>query len=223
MVITVDDMRAGIRARGYEMDTDAQQLILLNQAQRRWFGQHRWDVARTFVSQAVAAGVGDYDFPVDSTHIDSVMVTPAAGQPTEELEWVPPGELLRARASQSVNSTGALRAWSRIGPSTLALYPTPSRAATLTVRYFRAPPLLVNGSDVPLIPETYSDILVVSVCETMAQRERQYEAARMFRDERLELERQARAQLGVVQQQTSVEVAKSGFYSIYDRDGRAWH
>jgi hypothetical protein len=44
--------------------------------------------------------------------------------------------------------------------SSLALYPTPDGVYNLSLRYWALPPLLVNDTDVPAIPEDYHDLLI---------------------------------------------------------------
>lgn len=208
---TVDDIRADIRARGFEADTDAQQLVFLNSIQRRIAGSHRW--RWTIESQAlvVVSGTGDYALasaPAGGHMISSRLVS--LGTPVS-ISWVAPEVLLELRA-QDAGARSSPCYWTLTGPTTLALWPTPASSGTLTLRYHRTPPQLTAGSDVPIIPLGYRDILSVGACMMMAQRERQSSAAADFRAEYEERVRDLRAQEGIAQQQTPRIVEPSGFY-----------
>lgn len=45
----------------------------------------------------------------------------------------------------------------------ISVYPIPSSAITLTMRYYKTPVELVNSSDVPTIPEEFQEILVLGM------------------------------------------------------------
>lgn len=211
MALTVADIETGIQARGYEADTAAQQLALINQVQRRFFGANRWEIARVTATASVTAGTASFALPADVLHVESVRLR--VGVTNAPIEWAPRQEVLDLLAqggSTPPRATPYL--WTLGDPGTIKLYPTPSAAGTATVTYFKTCPILTTGTDVPMMPEPYVDILIVGVCELMAQRERQWDAARAFKAERQEIERQARAQLGIVQQQGASVVTQSGFY-----------
>ncbi len=210
-MITVADIRADIRARGFEADTDAQQLAFINSIQRRVAGASRHPWTRTSTTIAVVAGTGDYTLPAAPAggHVLSVR---AANQGVHTpLEWSPAERLLELRARDN-GARSTPTAWTLSGVATLALWPTPVGAGTLTVRYHQVPPTLTADADVPLIPLGYRDILSVGAAMLMAMRERQREAVADFKAEFDERCRDLRAQSGVGQQQTPHVVGSSDFY-----------
>ncbi len=213
-MITVADVRTDIRARGFEADTDAQQLAFINSIQRRIAGSHRW--RWTIESQAVVvvAGTPDYTLPSAPAggHMISIRQTVQGTQ--QPLGWMEPEALLERRALY-VGSSPPM-CWALTGPVTLSLWPTPAGAGALTLRYHKTPPTLTADADIPLIPLGYRDLLSVGACMLMAQRERQAVAAADFRAEYDERMRDMRAQYGVVQQQTPRIVGSSGFYGYDD-------
>ncbi len=218
----VDSIRADIRARGFEADTDAQQLALLNQVQRRIVGSHRWPWTRVSANQSIVSGTSDYTYPTAAAHILSVRAV-VGGAPIELLP-VDDDELLMRRA-QDNGRTGTPAAWARTSGTVIAIWPTPQAAGTLTVRYHQKAPLLTLGSDVPIIPPDYRDVLVTGSCEIMAQRERQFDAASAFRAEREERTREMMAQTGLEHTQGPVVVRQSGFYGPardIGYDGTSW-
>jgi hypothetical protein len=208
--MNVSELRAAIRARGFEADTAAEQLIALNDMQRRLAGSARglWTVASTTV--AVVAGTGDYTLPSAPAggHVKSLRLLYAGAN--APLRWTDDESLLEHRADYA--ATGTPVWWALIGPATLSLWPTPAAAGTLTVRYHRGPPALTSDSDTPILPELYHDLLVVGACMLVAQRERQGAVRNEFDAEFETRSRDMRAQQGVGQQQTPRTIGASGFY-----------
>ncbi len=207
--MTADEIRASIRARGFEADTDAQQLAFINTIQRRLAAQHRglWTKASTTV--AVTAGGGDFTLPAAAAagHITSLKLA----YPTADtlVEYMDPEELLSERAALN-GRTGTPTHWAITGPTTISLYPAATGAGTLTVRYHRVPPTLTAGSDVPILPEMYHELLVIGAAMLMASRERQSAAYGDMQTEYNELSRAFRAQTGIAQQQTPRTIGRSG-------------
>ncbi len=118
-------------------------------------------------------------------------------------------ELLSERAALN-GRTGTPTHWAITGPTTISLYPAATGAGTLTVRYHRVPPTLTAGSDVPILPEMYHELLVIGAAMLMASRERQSAAYGDMQTEYNELSRAFRAQTGIAQQQTPRTIGRSG-------------
>lgn len=57
-----------------------------------------------------------------------------------------------------LTTLGRAAYWYRSAANTISVYPVST--ATLTVRYFKVAPALVNGADVPLMPDEYRNIIV---------------------------------------------------------------
>jgi hypothetical protein len=207
----VTALRTAIKAHGFEADTDTQQLEFLNAIQRKIAGAHPWDWTRATATVAVVAGTSDYARPSDTSRLRSVRLV--YGTVLEELSHVDYEELLNARERSPLGYTAVPTAWSFVAPASIALWPTPGAAGTLTVRYHRVPPALTAGADVPILPAEYHDILVVGACQMMAQRERQWESVAGFKAEYDDLYRAMRGQLGLRQHQSANTVARSGAYS----------
>ncbi len=64
-----------------------------------------------------------------------------------------------------------------IDGTNLRLWPTPSAAQTVRLRYYRIPVALTNAGDVSLIPEQYHHLLVTYALWHCWQRENDYSAA----------------------------------------------
>lgn len=212
--MNVGEIRAAIRARGFESDTAAEQLIFLNTVQRRLAGstRGRWTEAATTV--AVTAGTGDFALPSAPAggHVKSVHLAYGTSGAPVLLDWLDAEALRDYRDQDSYVVRATPRFWTLSAPTTISLYPAADQAGTLTVVYNRVPPALTGDSDTPILPELYHDLLVVGSCRLVAQRERQRDAVADFNAEFEELHGDMRRQLGIEQQQSVQTVQSSGWY-----------
>lgn len=210
-MITVADIRADIRARGFEADTDVQQLAFINSAQRRAAGEYRAEWTKASTTAAVVAGTGDVTLPAAPAggRVISIRLQLAAGP--AGIAWMDPETLLENRA-QDNGALGTSTHWALTAPTTISLWPTPSAAGTLTIRYHRVPPTLTVDADTPIIPLGFRDILSVGACMLMARRERQRQDTADFEEEFLARCTDLRRSEAAPQQQTPYTVGESGFY-----------
>jgi hypothetical protein len=210
---TLADVKAAVRARGYETDMDANMTILATSVQRDILGAHRWRFARASTTIAAVAGTATYSVPALTQHIESVRLA-YPSQTYIELIAAEPDDLLEAAAYAAANGfnpwpgTGA---WSETLPGTIQLFPAPLQAGTITVRTLTYPADFASDSDVPLIPLPYRDTIVAGVCEILATREKQLDVAALCRAEKDRRVSAMQAQYGMSQQQTATRVARSGF------------
>lgn len=178
---TVADLKAGIRARGYATDTAAEQLIMLNAAERDILGDHRWDFMLGTATFPLVIGTAAYTLGTPVHHIEAASLVDASG-----------GRLLFARASadeydaslQWDTSPGQGYRWVMLRPNVVTVFPTPTITGTVSLRTIVLPTAMSSDSDVPSIPVQYRDVLVAAVCELLAMRERQPDAVSMFAAER---------------------------------------
>jgi hypothetical protein len=106
---------------------------------------------RSTTTVAVSAGTASYALPADLLRV--VSLRDAAKHPGE-LEEADP----RWIDDQSASS-GTPMAFAVDG-SQLTLWPTPTTAVTLTLRYWGTPATLSADGDIPAIPGDYADLLV---------------------------------------------------------------
>jgi len=208
--MTVAELRELIRARGFEADTDAQQLSFLSTVERRLAAlPHRWSWTLASGTIVLVAGTAAYALPAGVVQVESMRYT--VGASAFELEWMDPDKLREALA-ESEGRGGAALHWSRTGPRIVSFWPVPSAAGIVNVTYRIRPPVLTGDASTPILPEAYQDILVVGACELMAQRERAWDSAKAFAVERAELTRALVIDDVIDQRQTPLTIAQSGFY-----------
>ncbi len=210
---TVGDIKASIRAHGYESDTDSQQLILINKGQREVIGDHRWRFMLQSSTVALVIGQTTYALPTSPAlhHIESIRVTTASAiDPYLEMEWVDSEEFLAYVAANSYAGawTGFMPTiWTDPDTTNFQIFPAAQYAGTFTVRYTRKAADLTSDSSVPDIPSEDLDILVDYVCARLAKRERQYDAASDFQADFDRALARMKGQHGLRQRQNSTRVA----------------
>lgn len=210
-MVTVGDIKASVRAHGFETDTDAQQLIFINKAVREILGDHRWHFMLSSASVAIVLGQAAYSLPSSPAlhHIESVRVAaPADNGNSPEMTWVVPEELLAmAAANASLVGWETPWLWTSPTPSTFQVFPAPVYPGAFTVRYLKQATELTTDAGVPDIPTPYMDLIVDSVCAKLAKRERQYDAANDFKTDYENGLSRMRAQYGLRQRQSGSRVA----------------
>lgn len=114
-------------------------------------------------TMTLTANVADYTLPAAVARIKYMTLRQASqGGFNAPLVLVPPMRILTWRQSAggvSVTNSTAMY-YSVLGLNDLLLYPTPSTADTLLLYYTQYPPILVNNTDVPLLPEPYGSQLL---------------------------------------------------------------
>lgn len=220
MAIDVDAIRTRVRALGYELDTDPQQLQFMNMAQADVLGDHRWRFMMTSATVAAVAGTSVYTLPVSPVlqHVESIRFALPAAQvnPYPELQW---------RDAENFLATQALGDWAWLGvpdspvfwnadvtPGSFSVFPTPRLAGTFTVRYFAVATQLTAGTDVPVIPEPYRDILTLGTAALCAARERDWASRDRWEAQKDVRVKAMKAQYGMRQRQTSRRVVSSQGY-----------
>lgn len=227
MAYDVTYLKAGIRARGFETDTAGQQLIFLNQVQRDVLGEHRWRFMLVTANVAAVIGQAPYLLPTSQPLrvIESIRFVPTGGNQYGEMDWLDTEELLELAAynASSPAYAGAPPVyWTDSPAASFTVYPAPTVAGNFVVRYLRTATELTADASVPEIPFDYQDILVAGTCELLANRERQWDAAKAFGAERERRTAAMKGQLGLRQRQTSERVRNSGTYSYGYRRNVGW-
>ncbi len=208
---TVADVKAGIRALGYETDTDAQQLILINKALREILGDHRWRFMLATGTVAIVLGQDTYNLPTSPAlhRIESIRVAnPSAAAITPEMEWVDSEDLLRIAASNyGLGAWSAPAIWTDPTDATFQVWPAPAYPGNFTVRYVKQATVMTGDASVPDIPKAYRDLIVDYVCGRLARRERQFDTATAFDSDFAAGLARMKGQYGLRQRQNSTRVA----------------
>lgn len=204
------DLKSGIRAHGFELDTAGQQLIFLNKVQRDICRRHRWSFLMASTQIAAVSGTSTYAVPANAMQLESLRFFTTAFDHVE-MDWVGSDELLTLAAYDlSVGSYGYPQRWTDVTPGFVQVYPAPTVTGIFTVRYQRTVVDMVADADVPTIPAAYTDILVDGACELLAKRERQWDAAKSFGAAMASGLEAMKAQYGIRQRQSAMRVARSG-------------
>lgn len=226
--MNLGQLRAALQLRGYETDTAAAQTEVLNATYRRVCGEHHWEwLEAGAVSPAVAVGAVFVTFSTtDLIQPIAVRLTFPFNAPYTEqynLIYIEPNDFRNRTAEDGENTVSAIRGrplyWTHQGtPNTtggmsVQFWPAADKAYGFNVDYIKDPPDLVSDTDTPIFPPTYHDILIYGALAEMAARERDYFMHQVWMGDYTQMLQRMKAQLGLQQQQTSVQVRRSGMYS----------
>ena len=130
-----DDGRFAVRVRRW-----------LNDAMHEVDQDGRWEYLAASTSAAAPLTIADLD------RVESVADNTADYQ----LDQVDRDSLVSAFAD--LTTTGTALYWYRTAPTTIAVYPVST--LTLTVKYFKFGPDMALGTDVPLMPDRFRQVIV---------------------------------------------------------------
>jgi hypothetical protein len=210
-------LQAAIQAKGYTVDTAAQQILFINECYREVCGEARWPFLEAQDATLVTVvGVNAYTLPFTNwRNLDAVRIQIAASQQYDNLQYLQPQDF---RELEHIDRDVTTPFYWTFYANQLHFYPYPDSVYTVVIDYIVEPPDLAAGADVPVLPVPYHDILVWGAVESLAYRERDW-LGRQFAQEKKEtlLKRMTEEYL-VRQRQTSSHVKKSGYWSTQ----RAW-
>lgn len=133
-----------------------------NDTQRELFNSHFFpfmEDSQTFVLVAGTADIGTLPTNLQLP-INLRISSPAAM--SKVLQPITADEYDELYSSNAVNTQGTPNLWIPF-ESAISVYPTPSSAITLTMRYYKVPTELSNSTDVPEIPVEFQEILVLGM------------------------------------------------------------
>ena len=129
------------------------------QRAKDWVNSAYFDVCiDTEATQEIAditLAAGDWLYVLDSAvaRMKTLWITAVDGEQTGPLKQVSPQEIIRLQQSTDVATDGGSPTlYALIGLDQLALYPTPSEAATLSMFYVEHPAVLSHPPYFPLLP-----------------------------------------------------------------------
>lgn len=104
-----------------------------------------------------------YTMSTTVVRMKSLWITAVDGTQSGPLKQVSPQEIIRLQQSSSQTLVGGSPTlYALVGLDQLALYPTPSEAATLSMFYVEQPAVLSDNTDVPVLPEPYATECIVN-------------------------------------------------------------
>ncbi len=211
---SLQTLRTAIQQRGYSTDSADAQNEMINSYYRRVIGMRRWPFLEASGTFPTVVGTGTYNMPAllpDLLHIRAVRAEIGTKYPA--LTYRDQEDFRDYEHAD--RSNGSPMYWTRIG-NAIRLWPKPDRVYTITVDYVKDAPDLVGDSDVTQIPSAYQDVLVWGPIIDLAYRERDYAGMKEARANYQSLVNDMINEYGLRQQQTSSEVASSGYWDAYD-------
>lgn len=212
-----------IQSLGYATDTEAQQLRMLNQVQRRVMNARRWTFALTTIAKETAANQEQVSLGAlkEFQRVDAVRVD-AGTTPLVEtftLQYAEPEEL-KEWNRKNLRNTGRPRYWTRFGTG-IAFYPIPDAIYKLTLDVVSNASEITTGASEIAIPDSHADILAYGVIMQLTFRERDWDGHNFARQMYAELFTEMLAQYGMKQRQNSTHVNSSGQWENFDVE-TAW-
>lgn len=206
-------LQAAIQAKGYTTDTASLQIQFINEVYREICGIQRWPFLEAQdTSISTVAGTTGYSVAgiANLREIDAVRIEVTALQQYDTLNYMDPQEFRDMEHIDRDQSTPFF--WTFIN-QTLRFYPVPDQVYTVTIDYVLAPADLAVGSDVPLLPSVYHDVLVWGAIESLAFRERDWLGRQFAQGKKEEMLKHMAEEFAVRQRQTASHVKKSGYWN----------
>ncbi len=150
----------------------------INDAQRAPFNEYRFDAMRTRANFTVTIGQSDITngsgLPTNYVEATSLRVTTAGKEQT--LSFISEDDLEDLYPSYDTATNGD-PLYAYFSDNTIKVYPAPSSAYTVRLRYYRKPDLLENNDDVPEIASEFEEMLVVGGAYRVLQAKHAYDEA----------------------------------------------
>lgn len=203
------DLRAAIRALGFETDTDSAQNEAIKQADRRINAIQRWRwLESTTAALTIAQGATDVSaLPADFLHPDAMRVEVTGAE--YDMKYKAPQEV---RQLLHLDRDEGVPLYWTFYNGTISVYPRADAQYTVALDYMKSPPGLNVDTDSPPAPALYHDVWVWAAVSFLAARQRDWSfhqfAERQFEQRLADMARS----LGIKQRQTSGEVERSDFW-----------
>lgn len=168
---TMADYRAGVRARGYDGQSDATLNELIRDARNDILDKRRWSYTLAQnLALATVAGVDTVSLaPItDLVAIDAIRYR--SGTTQYDLDPVDLQVLRDRQTNDATTARGLPSIWARIGAS-VVFYPTPQAVYVLAIDYVRGGELPEDTED--YIPDVDRELVVWSAVMNLAFRQRE--------------------------------------------------
>lgn len=149
----------------------------INDTQRDIFNQYELSFQEKIFSGTIPAGSTMFKFPTDVAQIQAQVVTgPDGSQTNLKNSYLNFRDFFTMYPTPQGNSVGSIGAWTLYANNMLTSNPT-DKEYTMTMFYIKKPQTLVLGSDVPEVPEEFSELLVLGALERVQKRNEDYDLA----------------------------------------------
>lgn len=197
---------------GYQQ-LDAQSLSAINRVYRRVLGMRRWDFleATTFPPCVTGTSALSMAAATDFKRVDVIeMSVPGVDRPAE-FDYLPYNQW-RDYTKATGNDQGQPRYWTE-SAGAINIHPPADGTYNFGVRYIKTSPVLVNSTDIPILPEAYHDVLVYGAAAELAARERDQMSVNFFTSLHTSRLQEMIAEHGVRQRQNARYVRRSRFWT----------
>jgi len=160
-----DELLAEAQARGFDYLDPTRIQRYINQVYLNICEEEQWPFLET-----TETGTPPYTTTAEIRGVDSVVDTTNANI----LSWMDRRRLLEI--DRDLTTTGTPVYWYQTSQSTINVYPA-NTAITLSVHFFKVPTELTAGSDEPLIPQRWHDLIVDGVAIRAYKDTDDYDAA----------------------------------------------
>lgn len=205
-------LRAAVANEGYPLSNTTVIDDALNATYREVHGSERWKfLEKQDTSLVTVAGTPGYAIPMaDWRSLDAVRIENANLQIYDNLDFVAEQDY---RDLYHVDrSTAEPYCWTWQF-NKIWFYPTPDQVYTVTIDYIIEPPDLASGTDVPVLPLPYHDILRWGAVEHFAYRQRDWLGRQFAEQKKATLLAEMKGEYQVKQRQTGSHVKRTGRYS----------
>ena len=170
---------AGIRQRILvdKLDDDEfdPQIVdnFINDAQRDIFNQFELPFQEKIFQGTIPAGSTMFQLPNDLAQMQSQTIAGASGFDGRKVAW---RDFFRAHPDVANATPGAPSQWTQYAGNILLSTPT-DKDYTMTLFYIRKPKTLTQNSDVPEIPEEFSELLILGAFKRILERNEDFDLA----------------------------------------------
>lgn len=143
----------------------------INDAQRDIFNKFELPFQEKIFSGQLPVGVNMFQLPSDVASVQSRVVTsPDGSQRTIDNGYMRFKDFNRNFPTPANNQPGPINYWTLYANSMITSCPT-DQEYTLDLYYLRKPKTLVEGTDVPEIPEEFAELLIMGALKRIYFRE----------------------------------------------------
>ena len=178
MAYDLADIRTRVRNRLDDTTYDAGVIDeFINAINRQTLNSYVFPFMEKTFSGTLAMGASTFLLPVDTQTVISFRIT-APDESAGFLDYLPFREFDQMYPDPGAVAGGTPIAWTFVN-NNFKVYPKTDQVYELDLRYVKKPVELVNDTDVPDLPESFSEILVLGAHQRALERDDSYNEAQV--------------------------------------------
>lgn len=178
MAYNLQDLRDKVRRRLDDESYEASVLDqFINDTQRQTLNTYSFPFMEKTFSGVLAEGASTFNLPADTQTVISFRIT-APDDAAGFLEYLPFREFDKRFPDPSAQAGAKPQYWTFVN-GTFKVHPKTDEPYELDLRYLVKPIELVEGTDVPQIPEEFQEILVLGAHQRALERDDAYNEAQV--------------------------------------------